>query len=79
MHPQVLRAILTKEQLAAGLYLEEEGDDLLYLKRGEERLAVFLQTRVLATTIIEEAQRQLHNLQFEQRVAHSLVEEGAPR
>jgi len=82
MHPQVLRAILTKAQLAAGLYLETDGDHLLYLRRRGIRqpLAVFLQTNVLAETIIQEAERQLRLLQFEERVAHSLcTHEGAPR
>jgi len=81
MHPQVLEAVLSKEQRAAGLYLETDGDHLLYLrhKGSDKPLAVFLQTNVLATTIIEEAERQLRHLQFEERVAHSLCAgEGAP-
>lgn len=54
-----LQAALTQRQREAGLYLEEEGDHILLLRRGNECLAAFSQLGATVELIREEADRHL--------------------
>jgi len=54
-----LQAILTQEQLDAGLYLAEPDDHVLLLKRGDKVLVGWSQTGVTAEAIRLEADHHL--------------------
>lgn len=59
MRAEPLQKALTTEQREAGLYLEEEGDHFLHLKRGTKYLATFYQTTTTVEAIRQEADRHL--------------------
>lgn len=57
--PETLEAVLTQRQHKNGLYLEESGDHLVLLKRGDAVLASWSQLGVEWTTIRQEADRHI--------------------
>jgi len=59
--------ILTRRQRKAGLYLEEEEDHFLLLKRGGRILAVFSQTGTTVEAIRQEADKHLEKGQRDSR------------
>lgn len=61
MLQQVLSQALRKEHREAGLYLDEEDDHFLYLKRDGKRLAAFHAPTVTVVAILNEADKHLQD------------------